>query len=651
MNVSENTRHEPFGHLMPETKLERHWAQNNTLTGLRRQRVTRFDPHACATYASMTYVSDVAKLRHDLPDDEWIRDSLKTFIRTEFSERRTALQTPTFKVADLSQIEISDSVLTGLARKVDEEVQSIVDELQFEGASKEPAEMARQIYKLVCHPRVGSRTNQLHVSEIDFVSKLTRAIDNQERLLLVLLGFPFKDQNRFRVEGPADQPDAGEIAFLLRLYRITQAIYQVHPYGADVLVLADGEIYHEIFGVSREATVSYLEKVKAYRSQLNLQGAVSFIPLSDLITKASRNSNDLGEHGGANGVTQHIGERIAYLFEHDHSLRELTDTLINAVKWNHESKSLLDGFKAEDAWAILTLGQADVPEHLRSTWSALHQTASISAVKYASVNLMLRWLDLVNLFFPEAIRCTIHAKPGQVCLARSGSAFPWNGVAWTEDWPTSIDDFEVRPFHSLGDFGPVRKVIIRALGNPYFFTRATYGSNITAARSVLPVDGWSLDEAVGRPFTLNDTTALASLGAGDENFSWERLPEDGEYYRKILKFRLDHYSQYGFGVHGIWIDSLLVGQSGLQVLNETRDQVELVIFLGKAYVRKGLGLKLSRHILSRCTDAGVKAIYGVARTENTAALELLRRLDGKPIRAQVHFGSIATVYDIPLKRS
>lgn len=650
MSQLKQVHNEPFGHLVPETKLERYWAQCSGLVSLRRPRVVRFDPNACATYAPTVYEATTAEIRTDLPTDEWIAEALHAFIRTEFSEERQRHPEPDFTSPEITEIEVSDSILHALARQVDSEIEEISRNFPSAGDVGRPEDLARQIYDLLCHPQVGSRVNLRHVDEAEFVASVTPKIEAQERLLLVLLGFPFKDQNRLRVNDEADQPDLGEISLLLRLYRAIQAIYQLHPYGADILVLTDGELYQEIFGVSAASVARYAEVLKAYRSNLNLQGAVSFIPLSSLVERASVPLHDEPQPVGAKAVQQFIRERLQALVISNASLRVPVDHLIAGMKWNHESRKLLKDLTQKEAWEILAGAKEEVSPSLAGRWVDLHQRASESAISYASANLMLRWLDLVRAYFPDAVRCTIHAKPGQICLTKASAAFPWNGVAWTLDWPTSIDDFEVRPWFALNQLGPLRKVTVRSIGRPYFYTRATKGSNIVAAKDVLPGAGWVFGDICGRHLTAEDGKCLASLGAGDENFAWERLQRDDDYYQKILRFRLDHYQQYGFGVHGIWLQGELIGQCGLQVLNETRDQVELVIFLGKAHVRKGLGLRLTEHVLSRCEDAGLRMIYGVVRPENKAALELLRHFNAKPIRTQVHFGYIATVFNIPIVR-
>ena len=650
MSQQKQIHNEPFGHLVPETKLERYWAQCSELVSLRRPRVMRFDPSACATYAPTVYEATTAEIRPDLPTDEWISDALRIFIRTEFAEERARLPEPDLSSPVVTEIEVSDGILHALAKQVDSEIEEISGHFTSAEDAKQPEDLAHQIYTLLCHPQVGSKTNLRNVDESEFITAVTPRIRAQERILFIFLGFPFKDQNRLRVDDEADQPDLGEISFLLRLYRATQVIYQLHPYGADMLVLTDGEFYQDIFGISGSNVARYAERLKAFRSYLNLQGAVSFIPLNSLVDRASIAPRGESQPRGAKAVQQFIHERITALVGSDMSLRAPVDHLTSGMKWNHESRQLLKGLTHQEAWGILAGAKEKISPSLTNRWEEFHQKAFEAALSYASANLMLRWLDLVRLYFPDAVRCTVHAKPGQICLTRANAAFPWNGVAWTQDWPTSIDDFEVRPWHTLSQLGPLRKVIIRSIGRPYFYTRATKGSNIIAARNVLSANGWVLDNVCGRHLFSEDEQALISLGTGDENFAWERLARDEDYYQRILRFRLDHYQQHGFGVHGIWLNGELIGQCGLQVLNETRDQVELVIFLGKVHVRKGLGLKLTEYILSRCEYAGLRTVYGVIRPENKAALELLRRFNAKPIRTQVHFGYTATVFSIPIGR-
>jgi RimJ/RimL family protein N-acetyltransferase len=642
-------RPEPHGHLVPESKLERYWAQNAGLMSLRRQRVTKFDPHACITYAPMEYVSRLIQLREDLPTDDWIINSLTEFVRTEYAERKSPVTSSAWGPTEIEEIEVPDSFLDNILKSSSAEISGILRLMSERPESKDfsPDGVARLIYELLSHSLVGAKVNKANVSEEEFVEKIASSIQAQERLLFVVLGFPFKDQNRFRVPYGADQPDFAELAFMIRLYRLTQALYQVHPFGVDIMVLSDGELYHKIFNVSLEKVHAYADKLRTYRTRLNLHGTVSFISLNDLIVRAS---SDPAPSPNAHALTAFLQARLLDLVQSEISLGKSFETLISAMKWNHESRERLKELNDADAWAVLTGMRNAVAPHLIEAWDQLHQEATNSALEYASVNLMLRWLDLIRLYFPDAIRCTIHPKPNQFSLVQASGAFAWNGVPWSEEWPRTIDDFEVKPFYSLGSNQKVRKVTVQTYGSPCFYTKASIGRSIVAARAVFPMDGWEFEDISGRAFQPTDAADLAELGADDSNFSWERLAMGASHYHRIMKFRIEHYEKYGFGVHGIWLHKKLIGQCGLQVLSEASDQVEFVIFLGQAFVRRGLGAKLTNHAIQCCAEAGMRSLYGVARPENTGALGLLRRVQAKPIRSQVHFGYMATVFEIPLNR-
>ena len=173
-------------------------------------------------------------------------------------------------------------------------------------------------------------------------------------------------------------------------------------------------------------------------------------------------------------------------------------------------------------------------------------------------------------------------------------------------------------------------------------------NNILAARNVLPAEGWCLENITGREFVQSDLGALAQLGAGDPFFTWERELKNYEYFEKLLTFRLNHYRTYSFGVHGIWLDGELIGQCGLQVFDEKLDRVECVVFLGKAYARKGMGWRLTRYLVSQCKTQGMSKLFGVARPDNFGAIALMRKLQAVVVESVIHFEREANVFCIDL---
>jgi len=174
-------------------------------------------------------------------------------------------------------------------------------------------------------------------------------------------------------------------------------------------------------------------------------------------------------------------------------------------------------------------------------------------------------------------------------------------------------------------------------------------SNIERARSVLDPNAWSACGVRGRELVSEDLEALVSLGEDDPLFVWEREPQPRRYFEGLLQFRLGHYWKYGFGVHGLWLDELLIGQCGLQVLNDEQDQVEFAVFLGRDHKHKGLGSCLARHLVAQCKVVGITELYGVVRPDNPEGTAMMRAIGAESIGEVQHFRQSANVFRLPLR--
>jgi RimJ/RimL family protein N-acetyltransferase len=120
------------------------------------------------------------------------------------------------------------------------------------------------------------------------------------------------------------------------------------------------------------------------------------------------------------------------------------------------------------------------------------------------------------------------------------------------------------------------------------------------------------------------------------------------YFETLLNLRLKHYQKFGFGVHGVWLNGNLIGQCGLQVLDEELDRVECAIFLGKAFTHQGLGTILARYIFQRCKDCGMIEFYGVARPDNPESIALVKKLGGIALGKTMHFNREAIIFRVDL---
>ena len=629
---------EPYGHAATRSKFERYWESFKGPFSLYRERVPKYSVYAGMTYFPMEYKMRRFKLDSAKPTTRWIVANLKDFVRVEFLEHsKLALDCPShWPIKIAGEIEVPSSFLERFLQS-SEWTNRIDIRLPRQNSADG---IASCIYDLLCDPRIGSSRNLENNDRERFVRQIAPTIENKSRILLVLPGFPFKDQNRFRVPFDASIPDIGEISFMIRLFNLTQILYQVHPHGVDVVVLTDGELYHDIFGVSGEAVSSYMKRLVLYRKRLNLQGGVSFLSLKELIDRSSDDAE-------AWIIVQHIRETIQERLESaSGEIAEVFRILVSGMKWNLDSRAGLDDLDDKGCWQVLRRNRNDIEGEYEQAWHSVNERAFQAALTYAAVNLMLRWTKLVFKFFPDAIRGTVHPKPGQFALAGSGASFAWNGVATSRKWPSNIDDIRVIPYMSLGEFPVVRRVVLEDSSAPLFYTASLPYENIEAAKSVLGREEWYLDDIYGRELLPSDLTEFISLGLGDENFSWERKLQTEGYFTGLFEFRISHYEKYGFGIHGIWMSNKLIGQLGLQVYDENHDEIELVVFLAKEYTHMGLGSKLLEYVVRRCRQFGLTCLYGVVRPDNLAAITLLEKYGCEPKKTVAHFNQEGILYRI-----
>lgn len=619
---------EPLGHNLEDSKVERCWNGFTGKYGLRATRITQFDPYASMSRQPDKYVLEKFSIDSQLPSDEWISTSIKSFIKDEFTLTDSSKLPERFAPEIEGVIELSDDYLQNFLNH--SEWENLIElELPKDNSV---TEMAGLIYDILCNPQIGSAKNSKNVNKNSFISHIIPLIKNRGRLLFVLPGCPFKDQNRFRVPFQASCVDFSEISFLIRLHNMIQALYQVHPYGGQAIILSDGRLYQNIFKVSKDDVEEYQWRLKYFRNKLNIQGDVSIIDLKEMIDRAN-------ENGEIDKIIMYIKNVISEKYCQQPFFRNL----IQGMKWNLNSKTILKDLSDEDAWMIIKGERLNVREELVETWDNYEQIALEAALEYAATNLMLKWTNLIKKFFPDAIRCTVHPKKDQVALAMN---YAWNGVAWSEKWPNNLKDISTVSFSNLQDYGKVKQVKFHSSDYPCFFTTEQHNQVLDSAKRVLTADGWNFDDLFGREFSIYDHSDFVNLGKNDANFIWDRKTMSEEYYTALLEFRINHYKKYGFGVHAIFRNGKLIGQMDLQVLDEQKQQIEYVIFLGKEYVSQGIGTKLLSYLFNRCKEEGIKTIYGIIRSENEPSIKLIKKFGGKEIKSVSHYQQTGILYEL-----
>ena len=74
---------EPLGNRYSSSKLERYWKSFEGKYGLKTSRIIQFDPYASMSRSPEKYILEKFEISEKLPDDEWVENNLKVFIRDE----------------------------------------------------------------------------------------------------------------------------------------------------------------------------------------------------------------------------------------------------------------------------------------------------------------------------------------------------------------------------------------------------------------------------------------------------------------------------------------------------------------------------------------------------------------------------------------
>lgn len=638
-NINSYSYIEPLGHEHPKTKIERYWSSFWGPYSLTRSRTIEYAHNSNMTFIPLQYSLSRFNICDTLPEKEWILENFLSLVRTEFSDKQQILPN-NWPVKINKTIALGDNFIDNISANsesviyIDRKTKSI----------DSTTSVAEDVYSLLCNPKVGDKNNAYNVDREAFIERFTSELSENKRLLFVLPGFPFKDQNRFRVPYQADEPDMAEIAFMLRLYRLTQSLYQEHPYGADIVVLTDGELYCELFDVDSNEVEKYQNKLLYYRNKLNLQATVSFISIKEMIDRAN-------ETGIIDKILKHI-KNILKQFINSKANSEFNlafNTLKKGMKWNINSKYTAINVDDSVCWDIICSECSSVSPDYVDLWNKIDEKASEIALQYATINLMLKKTSLIQCFFPDSIRGTVHPKPEQFALAGSPS-YAWNGVAWSKSWPNTIDDFHVCAIKDLCDEKAVNQVVSLNTGLPLFFTASDYKPNIHNAQKAFPMKKHIIANLQIKPFKDSDAKFLDKLGKNDPNFNWSRVTKDDEYYEELLKFRIEHYKKYGFGVYGIWHDNELIGQVGLQVLDYDSDQVECVIFLGKKHTGQKIGSALLHYIIESCKSNKMNNLFAVVRPDNDIGIALAKKFGGVSISNVTHYDEKGIKFKINLMK-
>lgn len=414
---------EPLGHGFALSKVERQWSQLPVGAGLSRKRVERIDSVNLVAYSPMGYEMTALTAITTSPTDDEIMKSFLSFVRDEFGTENSSVLDKLPGEPNTVQIEIAR--IEELTEYIAEAEQQFIYGPYVSKIRSSFPNVGEFIFELVCDTHLGNSSNRRNVERSDFLKKIYNSYEKQDRLMIAFLGLPFKDQNPTRTNASAAHSDFAELGMLIQLHMQALAFFQLHPFGVDFVAISDGSVYAPIFGVDEKIPTQYLSRIRFFRNALNLQGSIHIIDLKECIERLSE-----AELECFNRLRDRTRNLLKSLPSTNQTASNVAlESLIRGMRRNlNSAEECMELSWSEKITLIYHPEQIVVGSPLSSRSDQLTSRSKVAALEYAAVNVALRYHNLVSRQWGNPIRGTIHPKPGQVALPRSGSTYPWNGV-------------------------------------------------------------------------------------------------------------------------------------------------------------------------------------------------------------------------------
>jgi hypothetical protein len=458
---------EPSGQGGRYSKVERIFLEIPPGSSVKTQRVERFDYAASLLYSPVEYIiEDISpQLPNNFPDDEWITNELLHFIKGEFGSRFSRIRPDSF-----APIQTVTDASFDVAHKYLEKCES---ELVYGGILQNVivnrrGSFANAAYDVISAPLLGNPANSRCLDRESFVSSITPLINQHKRLQLIIPSFPFKDQNIFRTEALPDHVDLGEISLIIRLHTLSLAFFQIHPFGADWIILSDGVSYAKALGIEPKDAISYRENLRDIRNKLNLQGTVSILDL-DEIAHFSDGEKYVGRF---DNTVNEIAKRLSQLIRAHTNIEQSFSVLIRGIIWNLSTRSYEKKYSRDEIWeSIANSDNVNIREN-NALVKEIYDRGVNAALYYAAYNITLHYFDIPQCIFPQSFRGTVHPKKGQIAVPSLGDVYPWNGIPIILDETCHANDIVVAPWYSLRKKGyELLGHLERGNSSPLYYTQ------------------------------------------------------------------------------------------------------------------------------------------------------------------------------------
>lgn len=270
-------------------------------------------------------------------------------------------------------------------------------------------------------------------------------------LEFVLPSFPFKHNNPVKVSRRS--PDMAEVLCICRLYEICHALAQVYEPGAKFVIVSDGMVYREMFGLTEHEALRYRDRTRQMVGELGFEDTIEVTDMEYLVD-SRREFFDF------------VKERLEPVFAewwraNPDDLRRASLIQASTANLNTADSVTHDLVQMATKDVLLDTDEQDDLSTLETIKSQTVNRAERGAFEFSLFLYVLSEIDLVQSCYPRALRATVHPKPTQwgLHLVNQGSrVFPWQGVAYKNEhgkWRIKYE-FEVTrersvPVHVRGD--------------------------------------------------------------------------------------------------------------------------------------------------------------------------------------------------------
>lgn len=282
----------------------------------------------------------------------------------------------------------------------------------------ENASSAEKIYSILDNRdlRRGGRDEEW-IDTKSILDKLDKMTSTDKPIEIILPALPSKNQNPLTTRHSLQEVDLGEYVLFSQLRNICSSIEDIYKPGAKITILADGQIYANLFsGGNKEAINKYRENCEKIRDEFGLQGKVEIINMETLISDRTQLTQTQEQIKKAllDSETENQGKDS----EFNESMKSLQKSLLHIIP---DDKN-----KYEEYASYISKPLEELPEEMQKR---LHETA----IEYASIYLAMGKLNIAEHSFPDALRATVHRKKKSQQFPmrltnRDTIIFPWHGV-------------------------------------------------------------------------------------------------------------------------------------------------------------------------------------------------------------------------------